>query len=302
MVSPPQKRRAAEHLVKHMELSERKACDLVGLRRSVHRSPPQSGERDRTLKSRLRELSRQYPRYGYRRIYGVLKEQGYRVNHKKIQRLWREEGLKVPVKQRRKRRTGTSTGGRHRAQYVNHVWSWDIVFDSTEDRRQFKILTMVDEYCKVNLALHAGRHISAADVVDSLEQAMSEYGTPANIRSDNGSEFIAGNVQQHLADRNIEINYIDPGSPWETPYIESFNSRLRDECLNRELFGSMLEVQTVLNEFQHQYNCIHPHSALGFKSPMKYLQELFTISGPAGPEMAGSPAGTTGSTRSSGVA
>lgn len=270
MVGPKSKRHAASHLIEANICSERKACTVIGFSRSVYRRKPLLAGQDKVLRGRLRSLSAEHPRYGFRRIWALLRSEGWRVNRKKVQRLWREEGLRVSVRGKKRRRLGRSTACALSSEYPNHVWSWDFVHDVTTDGRQLKILGIVDEFTRQCVALLAGRSFRASDVVAALEAAMGSYGAPALIRSDNGPEFIAKAIGAHLERRNVGTSYIEPGSPWENPYIESFNGRLRDECLNRELFGSVLEARVVLDDWRDEYNNRRPHSALGYRSPSEF--------------------------------
>jgi putative transposase len=270
VVGPKSKRRAASHLIEEKSCSERKACSVSVFSRSVYRRKPLLAGKDKVLRERLRSLSAEHPRYGFRRIWGLLRAEGWRVNKKKVQRLWREEGLRVSVRGKKRRRLGQSTAGALRGEYPNHVWSWDFVFDVTADGRQLKILGIVDEFTRQCVALLAGRSFRAGDVIAALEAAMGSYGTPALIRSDNGPEFIAKAIGAHLEHSNIGTNYIERCSPWENAYIESFNGRLRDECLNRELLGSVLEAQVLLDDWREEYNKRRPHGPLGYQSPTAF--------------------------------
>jgi putative transposase len=270
VVGPKSKRRAASHLIAEKSCSERKACQVSDFSRSVYRRKPLPAGKDQVLRERLRSLSAEHPRYGFRRIWGLLRAGGWRVNRKKVQRLWREEGLRVSVRGKKRRRLGRSTAVAPRCEYPNHVWSWDFVHDVTADGRQLKILGIVDEFTRQCVALLAGRSFRSCDVVAALEEAMCSYGAPSLIRSDNGPEFIAKALGSHLERRGVCASYIERGSPWENAYIESFNGRLRDECLNRELFDSVLEAQVLLDDWRDEYNKRRPHSALGYQSPAAF--------------------------------
>lgn len=212
-------------------------------------------------------LSGQHPRWGYEKITELLVTDGWRVGRKRIQRLRRREGLKVPVKQQKRKRLGISTTVRQRALYANHVWSWDFLFDRTEDGRRVKIFNIIDEYSRFSIAMEARRSYTGEEVIETLGRAMMTYGIPGCIRSDNGSEFINRSVKKWLRENGMRIMYIEPGSPWENPYVESLNGRLRDECLNRELFASLGEVQVVLNDWREEYNRRRPHGGLNFQTP-----------------------------------
>ncbi len=267
MVGPKAKRQAVGHLIQKKSASERMACFVIAFSRSTYRRQPQRASMDQRLRTELNRLSRAHPRYGFRRIWGLLRADGWQVNHKKIQRLWREEGLKVTVKAKKKKRLGTSTLFQKRSEYPLHVWSWDFVHDVCQDGRGIKILGVVDEFTRQCVVLSAGRSFRAQDVIGEMSKAMIRYGKPELIRSDNGSEFIAHAIANYLTEQEVGTSYIEPGSPWQNPYIESFNSRLRDECLNRELFSGLLEAQVILADWREDYNASRPHSSLGYKSP-----------------------------------
>jgi len=218
------------------------------------------------------ELVREHPRYGYRRIWALLRREGWRVNRKRIYRLWRREGLKVPRKQRKKRHLGHSANGcaRRRAEYKDHVWAWDFVHDRTCDGRPLKWLTLVDEYTRENLALEVGRGMRAEEVIDVLAELFVLRGVPKHIRSDNGPEFIAAAIRRWLAYAGVEALYIEPGSPWENGYAESFNSRFRDELLDREEFENVSDARAYGTRYRLEYNHRRPHSALGYRTPAEF--------------------------------
>lgn len=278
MVGPVAKRLAAGFLSEQEDCSERRACRLIGFSRGTYRREPIKPTQDKVLRARLRRLARLYPRYGYRRMHAQLIGEGYSVNQKKVQRLWREEGLKVPQRPKRKRRRGQSSGLPAHATKVNHVWTWDFIQDRSEDGRALRILTIMDEFSRFNVCLHVARSITADQVIEQLDDAMAAYGKPSFIRSDNGPEFIAKAIAAHLQTCQINTIYIAPGSPWENPYVESFHGRLRDECLDREIFGHLLEARAVLAEFREHYNYKRPHSALKYLAPAVIF---FRCGGPA---------------------
>jgi putative transposase len=225
------------------------------------------------LVQRLLELVRQHPRYGYRRIWALLRREGWRVNRKRVYRLWRRQGLKVPRKQRKKRRLGSSVNScaRKRAEYRNHVWTWDFFHDRTSDGRALKWFTLVDEYTRWCLALEVNRGMTAAQVKEVLRGAVREQGAPGHIRSDNGPEFIAKVIRQWLAQAKVETLYIDPGAPWENGYAESFNGKVRDELVDREEFASVLEAKVLAREWRQDYNHVRPHSSLGYRTPAEVV-------------------------------
>ena len=218
------------------------------------------------------DLSMRHPRYGYRRITALLRGEGWRVNRKRVHRLWRREGLKVVVKQRKKRRLGNSDNSvvYRKAEHINHVWSYDFVMDQTENGRQLKFLPVLDEYTRECLTLEVARSITARDVIEVLENLFMVRGVPEYIRSDNGPEFIANAIKTWLAEIGVSTLYIAPGSPWENAYSESFNSRFRDELLNRELFGSVLEARVLSGDWRLDYNHHRPHSSLDYMTPAAF--------------------------------
>lgn len=221
---------------------------------------------------RLHQLSRRYPRYGYRRVAALLRREGCQVNTKRVHRLWKQAGLQVPGTQRKRRRIGASEQGtvRLRAAYPNHVWSYDFVFDQTENGRTLKLMPVVDEYTRECLALEVGRGLTSGDVIRVLERLIRKRGEPQHVRSDNGPEFIARAVKQYLKERGAKTRYIDPGAPWQNPYVESFNGKLRDEFLDRELFGNLLEAQVLAEQYRQRYNQSRPHSALDYQTPAAF--------------------------------
>ena len=269
MVGPARKRTAVGHLQRELELSQRRACKVAGQPRATQRHQPRPDVEEERLRERLNQFSQQRPRAGYRSACGQLRQEGLRVNPKRVQRLWREEGLKVPRHQCKKRRLGTSENGSQRrvATRPNEVWSYDFVSDQTTDGRRLKFLCVVDEFTRECLALEVRRSFRAKDVMAVLAMLMAFRGAPAHLRSDNGPEFVAQAVQAWLQEQNVGPLYIAPGSPWENAYVESFNSRLRDEHLNREEFASLLEAQVLAAGWRQDYNEARPHSSLGYLAP-----------------------------------
>jgi putative transposase len=253
--------------------SERRACRLVGQHRSTQRlepSPP--GPVDEQLRSRLRKIAREYPRWGYRRAAVQLRRDGLKVNRKRVQRLWREEGLRVPQKAR-KRRRGASTdsqGARRRAQHPGEVWAIDFQFDATNDGRQLKCLNIVDEHTRQALATEVSRSCDADGLLAVLDRLRACHGAPEFLRMDNGPELIAQALRDWCRFNTTGTIYIEPGSPWENPYVESFNSRMRDEHWNTEEFTTLTEAQILTETWRIEYNTIRPHSALGGLTPDEY--------------------------------
>ena len=270
-------------------LSERRACRALGVPRSTLRYPGVEPERDRELLLRIKELARKHPRYGYRRVTALLRRDGWAVNLKRVHRLWRAAGLKVPQAQRKRRRLGTSGNSctRHRAERPNHVWSYDFVMDQTSDGRRLKLLPVVDEFTRECLTIEVERSLVAEDVVSTLEYLFELHGEPEYIRSDNGPEFIAEAVRNWLAGRGSKTLYIAPGSPWENAYSESFNSRLRDEFLNREVFESLKEAKVLIEDHRREYNEHRPHSSLNYQTPAAFATSCRQAAqSPPGPTLA----------------
>jgi transposase InsO family protein len=222
------------------------------------------------------ELIRQHPRYGYRRIAALLREEGWVVNRKRVYRLWRQEGLKVPRKQRKRRRLGSSANGlvRRRAEHADHVWCYDFVKDQTADGRPLKFLPIEDEFTRECLAIDVARSITAVDVIRTLSRLFATRGAPRGLRSDNGSEFIAQAIRRWLKASGVETLYIEPGAPWENGYAESFHGKLRDELLNGELFTSVKEAQVLTEGYRVEFNERRPHSALGYVAPASFARRL----------------------------
>jgi putative transposase len=261
-----------EHVQKKLNVSERRACRAVGQGRSTQRYVGRKADRDRALMDKMIALSRENPRYGYRRVWALLRREGWAVNKKRVRRLWREEGLKVPTKQRKRRRLGASDNGsaRRQAEHKNHVWSYDFAMDETEDGRRLKIMPIVDEYSRECLHLEVERSITAEDVVAILEGLFCQRGEPAFIRSDNGPEFIALAIKRWLKVSGVGTLYIDPGSPWQNAYSETFISRFRDELLQREVFADLLEAKVLIEDYRLHYNHHRPHGALGYRTPAEF--------------------------------
>lgn len=275
------------HVQKAFELSERRACQAIDQPRSTQRYVGQRAGIDSALCHRLGELSRENPRYGYRRVWALLRRDGWGVNKKRVRRIWRETGLKVPQKQHKSRRlVGSGENGvtKRIAEYPDHVWSYDFAMDATEDGRRVKVMPVVDEYTRECLSLEGRRSITAEDVVDTLARLFDQRGEPDYIRSDNGPEFVAAALKEWLALSGVKTLYIEPGAPWENAYSETFISRLRDELLDRELFVNLKEAQVLLEDYREHYNHHRPHGALGYLTPAEFAAvEALTArsSGPA---------------------
>ena len=271
-MSPRRKRAAAVELQAKFAVSERRACQAIDQPRSSHRYQAKVPDDEPLLLKRILELVRKHPRYGYRFITAKLRQEGWRVNFKRIYRLWRREGLKVPKKKRKKRRLGTSENGclRRRAEHKNHVWCWDFIFDRTASGSPLKWLTIEDEFTRESLTLKCDRSIKSEDVIDTLAELFAMCGVPKHIRSDNGPEFTAQAIQRWLEQLDIEALYIEPGSPWENGYAESFHSRFRDELLATEEFESVATARKLSAAWRDEYNHHRPHSSLGYVTPSEF--------------------------------
>ncbi len=257
------------HVREVLGVSERRACKVLDLPRSTHRYEPIPVEDEQGLTEEIVELASRYGRYGYRRITALLRMDGWDVNHKRVERIRRREGLKVPAKQPKRGRLWLNDGScvRLRPQRPNHVWAYDFVLVRTHDGRGVRLLTVMDEYTRECLAIRTDRHIRSCDVIETLAELMMIRGVPDHIRSDNGPEFTARAVREWLGGVGARTLYIEPGSPWENGYIESFNGKLRDELLDREVFYTLLEVRVLTERYRQTYNRIRPHSSLGYRPP-----------------------------------
>ena len=242
---------------------------MLGQHRSTQRRVPHGRADEARLVADMIELARQYGRYGYRRIAALLRDAGWQVNAKRVERLWRREGLKVPQKQPKKRRLWLHDGScvRLRPAHRDHVWSYDFVHHRTDDGRAFRILNILDEYTRECLLIRVRRKLASWDVLEALSELFLLRGVPGFIRSDNGPEFVAGSVRRWIMTVGAKTAYIEPGSPWENGYVESFNARFRDELLNREIFTSLREAQILIEAWRRHYNTERPHSALGYRPP-----------------------------------
>ncbi len=275
MVSPASRREVVERVVEKGMCSVRRACRYLGLNRSsCQYRPKEAPEKTRSLVRAIVDLSRKYPRYGYRRIRAILLREGWKASRKFVQRIRRLEGLGVKGKAPRRRRQGVSTAAPTRAAALNEVWSWDFVHERTDNGAALKMLTLIDEYSRQCLTIEVGRKLRSGDVLNALAEVMAWRGVPNYLRSDNGPEFIATEVQEWLKEMGIGTIYIEPGSPWENGHVESFHNRLRDECLNQEIFLSVTEARVVIEEWRRFYNRVHPHSRLGFQSPDEFAKRM----------------------------
>ena len=250
-------------------MSERGACRLLGQWRGTQRYLVTQRNHEDALTRAIIQLANQYGRYGYRRIAALLRSAGWDVGKDRVQRIWRREGLKVPQKQRPRGRLWLNDGScvRLRPEHENHVWSYDFVSAFTQDGRTLRLLTLIDEYSRKCLALRVARRLNSYDLIETLADVMLVHGVPEHIRSDNGPEFVAERLRKWLSAVGAKTLYIEPGSPWENGYCESFNGKLRDECLNGEIFYSLKEAQVVIEQWRVQYNTVRPHSSLGYRPP-----------------------------------
>lgn len=253
---------------------------MLGQSRSTQQYRLQRPEQDKELVKRLHELAELHPRYGYRRITAKLKAEHWLVNRKRVQRLWRAEGLSVPTQTHKRTRLGDGENAchRHKPEYAHHVWAIDFLMDSTLSGGRLKCLTVIDEYSRACLSIKIDRTITSRDVVAELERLTTLHGAPSFIRCDNGPEFIAQTLHKFVTDATIETLFIDPGSPWQNGYCESFNSRFRDELLNLETFTSTLEARVLSERWRREYNERRPHGALGYQTPKQVLEQALKTS------------------------
>ena len=256
-------------------VSERRACKVLNQPRMTQRYKGKQIDRDKALTKQIKQLAKKYKRYGYRMITAKLRQEGWDVNHKRVQRIWQKEGLQVPYRHKFRKTEGCSDNSCcvKKAEYINHVWTYDFMSDQTEDGRKLKFLTVLDEFTRESLTIEVGRSIKAKDVIAVLEYLFLVRVIPGFIRSDNGPEFIADAIKKWLSEKNVQTLYIEPGSPWENGYIESFNGKFRDDVLNRELFHSVKEAKVIAESWRLEYNNHRPHSSLGYKTPAAFAAE-----------------------------
>jgi putative transposase len=278
-----------DHVRSQLPVSERRACLSNDRTRATQRRAPKTRDDEAALTEAIERLAKQYGRYGYRRVRQLLVDEGWRVGVKRVYRIWRREGLKVPQKQPKRGRLWLNDGScvRLRPERPNHVWSYDFVQDQTEDQRTFRMLTVIDEFTRRCLAIVVARRLRSDDVLHCLTDLMSRNGPPEYIRSDNGPEFVAKRVRSWLGRIGVKTLYIEPGSPWENGYCESFNSKLRDELLEGEQFSTLYEAQVLIERWRRHYNAVRPHSSLGYRPP---APETILPPAPALPSVALRPA------------
>jgi transposase InsO family protein len=273
MVTPERRRIAVAVLVERFGVSERRACRVVGQHRSTQRRPPRPvPDAEEKLRARLREIARSHPRWGWKTAHAVVRREGWAVNRKRTQRLWRQEGLKRPQLCRKRRRLGPTLTARLRASRPNQVWAIDFCFDETADRRRLKVANVVDEFTREALAMRVGRSCTADQLVEVIERLVAARGAPEYLRMDNGPEMIAWALREWCRLAGTRSTYIEPGAPWENPFVESFNGRARDELLNVEEFADLIDAQIVVEAWRVEYNTFRPHSALGGLTPAQYAK------------------------------
>ena len=250
-------------------VSERRACAALGQHRSTQRKIVRTREDEAALTADIIALAKTYGRYGYRRVTALLRNTGWTVNAKRVERIWRQEGLKVPQKQPKRGHLWLNDGScvRLRPERPNHVWAYDFVEDRTHDGRKFRMLCVIDEFTREALAIRVKRRLNSIDVLETLADLMVLRGLPAFVRSDNGPEFVAITLRNWIAAVGSQTAYIEPGSPWENGYCESFNSKLRDELLDGEIFFSLAEAQVLIEAWRRHFNAVRPHSSLNYRPP-----------------------------------
>ena len=258
-------------------VSQRRACRVVDQPRQTQRYQQKVRDDEPALLKQILELVREYPRYGYRFIWAKLRQLGWKINKKRVHRIWKQEGLKVPVKKRKKRRLGNSnnSASRRQATGANEVWSWDFIFDRTVTGKQLKWLVIVDEFTRENLCLEVGYNFTSNDIINELAKLSATRGLPQFIRSDNGPELIAEKLRGWLENLDVGALYIAPGSPWENAYAESFNSRFRDEFLALEVFDNLQAARKLTGFWRANYNEHRPHSSLDYMTPADFARQCF---------------------------
>jgi putative transposase len=269
VVSLAAKRCAAEYLQEAYSVSERRVCVVLSLDRSSARRQSSNDEAGERV-ARIHTLSVRYPRFGYRKIYHLLKAAGTRISRERVRLIRKQEGLQVVKKPRKRRPLGMSTALPTRAEYPNHVWSYDFLHDETTDGRRLKCLTLLDEYTREGLAIYGARSVTASEVVRVLEELFAQRGAPACLKSDNGPELMAKQVTAWLKERGVKTHFIDPGSPWQNGYNESFNGVFRDGCLDRWVFYSVAEARRIINQWLDEYNHERPHGSLNGMTPAAF--------------------------------
>ena len=278
-----------DHVTAVLVVPERMACRVLGQNRSTQRKRRRTADDEAALTQAVVDLAKQYGRYGYRRITALLRAEGWHTNHKRVERIWRTEGLKVPPRQPKRGRLWLNDGScvRLRPERPNHVWAYDFVEDRTRDGRKLRMLNVVDEFTRECLAIQVARRLKSNDVIDVLADLFITRGIPGHIRSDNGPEFVATAVKDWIKGVGAQTAYIEPGSPWENGYVERFNGKLRDELLGCEVFNSLAEAKVLIEQWRRHYNTVRPHSSLGYRPPAPEVvltmpSMLPDLSGPTG--------------------
>lgn len=276
-MSPASRRAAAHYLVRRHKVSERRACKVVGQHRSTQRYQGVPGDYELRLVKAMNALATAHPRYGYRMVWALLRSEGWAINRKRIERLWRLEGHRVPPRRLKQGKRSFGHDGNAiwnlPATRPNHIWSYDFMGDRLRDGSALRILNIVDEYTRVSLASHVDRSIGAAEVIVQLDRLFRAHGKPEHIRSDNGREFIAASVGAWLAERGVKTAFVEKGSPQQNAYVERFNGTMRDEVLNGEEFDTLAEAHVVINRWRNEYNRHRPHRGLGFKTPLQFADQ-----------------------------
>jgi len=279
-----------DHVTAALGVAERTACRVLGQHRSTQRKQRRTADDEAALTQAVVELAKQYGRYGYRRITALLRAEGWHTNHKRVERIWRAEGLKVPPRQPKRGRLWLNDGScvRLPPERPNHVWAYDFVEDRTRDGRKFRMLNVVDEFTRECLAIRIARRLKSTDVIDVLADLFIMRGIPGHIRSDNGPEFVANAVKSWITGAGAKAAFIEPGSPWENGYVESFNGKLRDELLGCEVFNSLAEAKVLIEQWRKHYNTVRPHSALGYRPPAPEVVITASTMLPSSPNSGGS--------------
>ena len=268
-MSPDRRREAVQQVQEVLDVSERRACRVIGQPRATQRYERHQADDEEQLRKQIVDLASKYGRYGYRRVTALLQDAGWQVNRKRVERIWRQEGLKVPQKQPKRGRLWLNDGStlRLKPEFAKHVWSYDFMQERTHDGKFFRIFNIIDEYTRECLLAKVARNFTHHDVLECLTDLFCERGVPVHLRSDNGSEFIARRLRAWLSRLTVRPLFIEPGSPWENGYIESFNGKMRDELLDREIFFSLKEAEILIEQWRIEYNTVRPHSALGYRPP-----------------------------------
>lgn len=274
-MSPDRRRRAVGVLQQRFGVSQRRACAVVGQHRSTQRLQRLiAGQVDGAIRARLRQIARDHPRWGWRKAYWLLRSEGQPVNHKRIRRYWATEGLTRPAKTRKKQRIGPQRGERLVAARPDHVWALDFQVDVTAEGRQIRFCNLVDEFTREALATTAARSFTADDTTILLDKVLAETGRhPAHLRMDNGPELTAAAMRDWCRFSAVGTAFIEPGSPWQNGYCESFNGRFRDEFLSTEQFNTLLEAQVLAEDWRIEYNTERPHGSLGGLTPTGFREQ-----------------------------